>query len=302
MVATSVAHYYQGPADVRAVAMTRINEWGYLLKKAALVVPLYWKLAEQLDFPIEQMLISIRGLGGSPDRSLNKSTHARVDEFCWKAAGVLCVSRELYDAWSEAHFHHVYIGHSAVDLRYWYPPTVPRSCRESPIIAGWTGNSRMKCKRVETFFMPAIKLSNSHAVPHIQCGREASSHFVERVPWERMAEQFYHKIDVLCITSSGEGTPNPLLEALACGVPVISTRVGHVPEVMTEENEFGWMINTPREMSECLIKLATCPHLRCTMREAAILKAREWSWENKIHEWKHAIDDTLKRLRRLKRF
>ncbi len=38
-------------------------------------------------------------------------------------------------------------------------------------------------------------------------------------------------LDVLLVTSRNEGGPQPVLEALACGVPVISTDVGFVPEL-----------------------------------------------------------------------
>lgn len=46
---------------------------------------------------------------------------------------------------------------------------------------------------------------------------------------------WYSAADFLLLASSREGWPNVLLEALACGTPVISTRVGGIPEVIREE-------------------------------------------------------------------
>jgi len=49
----------------------------------------------------------------------------------------------------------------------------------------------------------------------------------------------YSKIDLYVCTSKIEGTPNPILEAMACGVPIISTDVGIVPQVLgPKQSEF----------------------------------------------------------------
>jgi glycosyltransferase involved in cell wall biosynthesis len=43
---------------------------------------------------------------------------------------------------------------------------------------------------------------------------------------------WYNAADFTCLSSSREGWPNVLLESLACGTPVVATRVGGVPEVI----------------------------------------------------------------------
>ena len=53
---------------------------------------------------------------------------------------------------------------------------------------------------------------------------------------------YYGAADALILASSREGWPNVLLEAMACGTPILATRVGGVPEVVNEP-EAGILIS-----------------------------------------------------------
>lgn len=57
--------------------------------------------------------------------------------------------------------------------------------------------------------------------------------FIGRVAQERLP-YYYSAANVLILASSREGWPNVLLEAMACGTPVLATNVGGIPEVITD--------------------------------------------------------------------
>lgn len=78
----------------------------------------------------------------------------------------------------------------------------------------------------------------------------------------------YADADLLVLTSRYEGTPNVLLEAMAYGVPVVATKVGGVPEIVTDE--CGILVDPLSfpDLAEAVIRLTEQPLLRKEMGTA----------------------------------
>ncbi len=77
-----------------------------------------------------------------------------------------------------------------------------------------------------------------------------------QVESEREMVACYHALDAYLITSRQEGGPKALLESMATGVPVVSTRVGQCVEIVKHQ-ENGWLVDVEavEAVAECVEKI-----------------------------------------------
>jgi glycosyltransferase involved in cell wall biosynthesis len=77
-------------------------------------------------------------------------------------------------------------------------------------------------------------------------------------------------LSLFVCSSRSEGVPHSLLEAMAMGLPIVSTRVGGIESVMEDRRE-GWLI--PAEdvdaLSSAVLELLSCPGTAQTCAQAA---------------------------------
>ncbi|MFQ5669712.1 MAG: glycosyltransferase family 4 protein [Acidobacteriota bacterium] len=89
-------------------------------------------------------------------------------------------------------------------------------------------------------------------------------------------ENIYNALDICVIPSRSEGLPNVILEAMACGLPVIATPVGGIPEVVEHGREgFLYPVGDAAALAGYLGTLARDPALRLRMGRAARRRAEE---------------------------
>ena len=112
-----------------------------------------------------------------------------------------------------------------------------------------------------------------------------------RVPHEQMF-RWYRAADLFCLASASEGWPNVIFEALACGLPVVSTPVGGVPEILVS-SEYGILLEDadPAGLADSL--------------HDAIRRALGRDWDRgrlaayaRRHTWDRVADEVIASFRR----
>lgn len=97
---------------------------------------------------------------------------------------------------------------------------------------------------------------------------------------------FYNEINFYLCTSWHEGTPNPCLEALSCGIPVITTKVGNMPELIKNKSN-GFFIEPNIKSFESVInKIKKFNKQNYTTMSSNARKSvlKNWTWEKKYIE------------------
>jgi glycosyltransferase involved in cell wall biosynthesis len=82
--------------------------------------------------------------------------------------------------------------------------------------------------------------------------------------------------DIFALSSNYEGNPLSVIEAMAAGLPIVSTAVGGVPELLQNGKE-GLIVQPghAEQLSEAMLTLLKDPDLRRAMGAAAAVRAKE---------------------------
>lgn len=146
---------------------------------------------------------------------------------------------------------------------------------------GWVGNSKWAVgdlKGINTIIKPAIQQlqAEGYAVELYSSDRQA-----RMIPHEEMPS-YYAKIDCYICASTCEGTPNPVLEAMACGIPVISTDVGLIPEVFgVMQKQFILEERSVACLKEKIKQLLHHPEMFLQLSRENQISIQSWDWKLK---------------------
>lgn len=88
----------------------------------------------------------------------------------------------------------------------------------------------------------------------------------------------YAKVDLGVFASSCENMPNILLETMAAGLPVASSNMGPMPEVLGNAGVY-FNPEQPTSIAAALLQLINSPELRFDLAKRSYKRAQEYSWE-----------------------
>jgi len=112
--------------------------------------------------------------------------------------------------------------------------------------------------------------------------------FLGSLPLEMIAK-LMNAVDLLCLPSYMEGVPNVVLEAIACGTPVVATSVGGIPEL--QQYNVQMSLVPPQEIDA--LTGAIISRLSCT-NEIFNLSARNVdSWQDNATKVARFIEGTI---------
>jgi glycosyltransferase involved in cell wall biosynthesis len=96
----------------------------------------------------------------------------------------------------------------------------------------------------------------------------------------------YHSAHAMLNPSRVDNMPNSVLEALACGLPVISTNVGGVPYIV-QDGQTAVLVapDNAQEMAQAIVKLCNDRQLRSHLRDGGRRVVAQYAWDEVRPQW-----------------
>ena len=97
-----------------------------------------------------------------------------------------------------------------------------------------------------------------------------------KIPYEKM-HQIYQQADILLFPTVREGLPLAVLEAMACGLPVVASNCSSLPELIVDKKGgFLCEVGNAKDFAQKILLLAESPHLRKEMGEYNRARAEKY--------------------------
>ena len=114
----------------------------------------------------------------------------------------------------------------------------------------------------------------------------------EWISHEDKLPAYLNELKLLVLPSYSEGLPGIVVEAMACGTPVLATPVGAVPDIM-EDGETGFIIedNSPQCIAKGIIRVLDHQNLKQIVQNARSVVEKEFSYEAAVERHATLLSD-----------
>ncbi len=113
------------------------------------------------------------------------------------------------------------------------------------------------------------------------------------IPHEDLPK-YLNDLKLLVLPSYTEGIPNIMLEAMACGTPVLATPVGAIPDII-KDGETGFIMenNSPECIASSVLRALMHPDLEGVAQRARALVEREFTFEEAVERWREVLEEAF---------
>jgi len=115
--------------------------------------------------------------------------------------------------------------------------------------------------------------------------------FTGAVPKPEVPERL-NQGDIFLNTTNVDNTPVSMLEAMACGLCVVTTNVGGIPYLVNHQQDA--LLVPPDDavaMASAVRRILTEPELAVSLSERGRLKTEQLDWAVVIKQWEHVLTD-----------
>ena len=261
-----------------------------IYKKYDLVFVMGWQTYELVNFIPQEIVISgVHSFHSWDDRKTTPDKSAtppkKLIRFLRKFRAVNTVSDRLREAFSKNGLSSIVYTANGVDTDI-FKSTCQRPLGKN-IIVGYSGSKAHDWRKgVSKYIIPAAKKAKAGV-------KLAMLSTGDYIPLDKM-HTFYNQLDCYVCASSSEGMSLSVLEAAACGCPVITTRCSGNTEII-KEGITGFFVN--RKVESIADKIEMFRRDRKLLSEMSNNVAEDvknmWGWDNRASKWMQFIEDNI---------